>query len=230
MRRLLGTTLIVAPLLVIASESVAPTLSESGSTTLADLGTHLTAFRFWVWGGMAAAAVLVAAIAALVHLAPGRRLTHVGASLAVVGVVGYAAHQGAFLPLPSLVHGDRSQMAALYERQGQSADLGILIFLVFLVPLFLGLTLLGVSAYRAGSVPLWPAVCLALAFVPGFLPLPESVDAGLISFLLLLLGLGAYGVTVLRMSDAQWTTREGQRRTSSSSMKAGRDTASPMTS
>ena len=43
---------------------------------------------------------------------------------------------------------------------------------------------------------------LALAFVPGFLPLP--FDAGLVSFGLLLVGLGAYGVLVLRMSDERW--------------------------
>ena len=90
-----------------------------------------------------------------------------GSSLAMIGVIGYAAHQALFLPMPTLLQGDRAEMAALYERQGQTAESGILIFLVFLVPLFLGLTLLGVSAYR-GGVPLWPALALALAFVPGF--------------------------------------------------------------
>ena len=78
-------------------------------------------------------------------------------SLSVIGIVGYAAHQALFLPLPTLLEGDRAEMAALYERQGQTAESGILIFLVFLIPLFLGLTLLGISAYRAGTAPLWPA-------------------------------------------------------------------------
>lgn len=202
MRRLLGSTLILAPVLVIASEVVAPTLSGDGAASLAVLETHLTSFRLWVWGGLAAAAVLVPAVFTLVRLARGRALTVVGACLSVVGIVGYAAHQALFLPMPTLLAGDRSEMAALYERQGETAESGILIFLVFLVPLFLGLTLLGISAYRAGNAPLWPAVTLALAFVPGFLPLP--FDAGLVSFGLLLVGLGAYGVLVLRMSDERW--------------------------
>jgi hypothetical protein len=153
---------------------------------------------------MTAAAVLVPAVLALIHLAPGRRLTMVGSVLAVVGVIGYAAHQALFLQLPTLLEGDRMRMAALYERQGESAEYGILIFLVFLIPLFLGLTLLGVSAYRSGAMPLWPAVALGLAFVPGFLPLP--FDAGLVSFALLLVGLGAYGVLTLRMTDERWSS------------------------
>ena len=202
MRRLLGSTLLLAPVLVVASEVVAPTLSEDGATSLALLATHLTAFRLWVWGGLAAAAMLVPAVIALCRLARGRRLTVVGACLSVIGIVGYAAHQALFLPLPTLLEGDRTEMARLYERQGQTAESGILIFLVFLIPLFLGLTLLGISAYRAGTAPLWPAVTLALAFVPGFLPLP--FDAGLVSFALLLVGLGAYGVLVLRMPEEHW--------------------------
>ena len=118
----------------------------------------------------------------------------VGASLATVGVVGYAAHQALFMPLPTLLRGDRIEMAALYERQGETGESGILIFLVFLVPLFLGLLLLGVAAYRAGRAPLWPALTLGAAFLPGFLPMP--FDAGLLSFGLLLVGLWAYGVIV----------------------------------
>lgn len=204
MRRLLATSLLLAPVLVVASEALAPTLSEDGRASLAVLESHLTSFRLWVWGGLAAAAVMVPAISALMHLAPGRRLTAVGSSLAMVGVIGYAAHQALFLPMPTLLQGDRLEMAALYERQGQTAESGILIFLVFLVPLFLGLTLLGVSAYRYGAVPLWPAITLALAFVPGFLPLP--FDAGLVSFALLLIGLGAYGVLIMRMSDERWAS------------------------
>jgi hypothetical protein len=109
------------------------------------------------------------------------------------------AREAMWSSLPCLL--DR---AALYEREGQTAEIGILIFLVFLIPLFLGLTLLGVSTYRSGAMPLWPAVSLGLAFVPGFLPL--SFDAGLVSFVLLLVGLGGYGVLTLRMSDERWNS------------------------
>lgn len=202
MRRILGSALVLAPTLVVASELLAPALTEHGTESLILVGEHLVAFRLWIWGGLLAAAVLVPALAGLVHLARGSRLSVWGAALAVVGVIGYAAHQALFMQLPTLLHGDPAEMAALYERQGQTAESGVLIFLVFLVPLFLGLTLLGVAAYRARTAPLWPAVALGLAFVPGFLPLP--FDAGMISFGLLLAAMTTYGVLVLRMSDERW--------------------------
>jgi hypothetical protein len=202
MRRILGSALVLAPILVIASEIAAPALDEQGAESLSLAGEHLVALRLWIWGGLLAAAVLVPAVAGLVHLSRGSRLSLGGAALAVVGVVGYAAHQALFMQIPTLLQGDRAEMAALYERQGQTAESGVLIFLVFLVPLFLGLTLLGIAAYRARTAPLWPAVALGLAFVPGFLPIP--FDAGVLSFGLLLAALTTYGVRVLRMSDEQW--------------------------
>jgi hypothetical protein len=200
MPRLRSAPLFLAPVVVIVSELVAPTLTEDGTRSLAAVEDHLTQLRLWVWLGLLAAALLVPAVMALLALAPGRghRTAMAGASLAVVGVVGYAAHQALFLPLPTLLDGDRAAMADLYERQGQTGESGILIFLVFLVPLFLGLLLLGIAAYRAGAAPLWPAMVLGGAFVPGFLPMP--VDAGLVSFALLLVGLWAYGVVVHRRS------------------------------
>ena len=66
MRRLLGTSLILAPVLVVATELVAPTLQEDGAASLAVIESELTAFRLWVWGGLAAAALLIPAVAALV--------------------------------------------------------------------------------------------------------------------------------------------------------------------
>jgi hypothetical protein len=37
----------------------------------------------------------------------------------VVGAVGYAVHQGLFVQSPTLLDGDRAELAALYERQGR---------------------------------------------------------------------------------------------------------------
>jgi MFS family permease len=201
MRRVLGSVLILAPVLVIVSELVAPAVNEDGHESLALVANHLAAFRVWVWLGLAAAALMVPAVMALLCLAParGRRLALVGATLGVVGAIGYAAHQAMFLLLPTLLKGDRDEMAALYERQGRYGEAGILIFLVFLLPLFVGLLLLGIAAYRAGAAPLWPALVLGLAFVPGFLPIP--FDAGLVSFAGLLVGLAAYGVPMLRTPE-----------------------------
>src|SRR3954451_8690995 len=206
MRRLHAFCLFLAPVLVIGSELLAPTLSESGTKTLTTVESDLTGLRLWIWGGITAAALLVASAMALLRLAPrrGRTLGMVGASLTTVGALGYAGHQAMYLQLPAMLGGDRTEMARLYERGSQLPSVGILIFFVFLVPLFLGLLLLGIAARRAHNAPAWPAVVLGLAFLPGFLPIP--FDAGLVSFALLLVGLWAYGVAVLQAPEALWVS------------------------
>jgi hypothetical protein len=202
--------LFLAPVVIIVSEVIAPTLSEDGTASLARVGDQLPALRLWIWLGMLAAVLLIPAVMAVLSLAParGHRLAMAGASLATIGAVGYAAHQAVFILLPTLLHGDRAEMAALYERQGESGDLGILVFFVFLVPLFLGLLLLGIAAHRAGRAPLWPALVLGAAFLPGFFPIP--IDAGLVSFALLLVGLWAYGVVVNRQPSDTLAHEIGQ--------------------
>jgi hypothetical protein len=206
MRRLLALCLFAAPVLVIVSELLAPSLTESGTTSLATVEAHLAGLRLWIWLGMAAAGLVVASAMALLRLAPyrGRTLGVVGASLATVGALGYSAHQALFLQLPAMLHGNRAAMARLYERGSELPEVGILVFFVFLIPMFLGLLLLGIAARLDRRAPTWPAVVLGLAFLPGFFPIP--FDAGLVSFALLLVGLWAYGTVVLRTSDEQWGT------------------------
>jgi hypothetical protein len=198
MRRLLGACLFIAPLLIVVSEVLSPPLSEDGTVTLNLLRTQVVRLQLWVWIGLLAAVLLLPAVLGLLSLAPrrGRGLAQAGAFLSSVGVVGYAAHQALFLTLPTLLTGDPTEMAALYERQSQYAGTGLLIFFVFLIPLFLGFLLLGVAAALAKTAPWWPAAALALAFIPGFLPL--SFDAGYLSFGLLLLGLWTYGARLLK--------------------------------
>jgi Domain of unknown function (DUF4386) len=204
-RRAGGAALIGAPLLIIVSESASIDIGENGRTSLAEVAADSGHLRLWVWLGFAAALLLVPAVLTLVHLLRGRSsvLGHLGAALTVVGAIGYTAHQSIFLTLPTLLSGDRSEMAALYERQFAYAEVGIVTFFVFLLPLFLGFLLLGIALRRARSGPAWPAFALALALVPSFLPLP--FDAAFASFALLLAGLGFYGWHVLAMSDACWS-------------------------
>lgn len=197
-RRTAGLCLLAAPAFVLASELASPNLSEHGRASLAVVATETGRLRLWVWLGMVAAVLLIPAVAGLVGLLRDRGVTlgHAGAALATIGAVGYAAHQALFLDLPTLVAGDRGQMAALYERQASYGEAGVLIFLVFLIPLFLGLILLTAALRRARVVPVWPAVAIAAGLLPALVPLP--FDAGWVSFLGLLVGLGWCGVALLR--------------------------------
>lgn len=212
MRLLAGISLIAAPILVLVSELVSPAISEDGEESLALIAADRVQFRLWVWLGLLAAILLIPAILGLTHLLRERSLLlgRIGSGLAIVGAVGYAAHQALFMPLAALVEGDRQEMAALYERQSESGEFGILIFFVFLLPLFLGLLLLGIALYRANVAPAWPALAIALAFLPGFLPLP--FDSGYASFALLLIGLAWYAWIVLRMPNDEWEVCRTERR------------------
>jgi hypothetical protein len=107
--------------------------------------------------------------------------------------------QSLFLQLPSLLDGDRAEMAALYERQGESTALLVVTFLLFLVPLLVGL-LLGIGLWRAQIAPLWPAVAVFLAILPSAVPLP--FDAGYASFVLLVAGMAGLAWGVLRTGRA----------------------------
>ena len=94
-------------------------------------------------------------------------------------------------------------MAALYERQGESAEFAVVTFLLFLAPLLFGLLLLGVGLYRGGVAPWWPAVAIGLAILPSAVPLP--FDSGYASFVLLIAGMAGYARVVLGTADEQWS-------------------------
>jgi hypothetical protein len=205
MRRLSGLALIAAPTLLLVSEVLSPELSDDGAESLAVIAAQPGRLTGWIWLGIASAVLLIPAVFGLVHLLRrrGRVVGGIGAALAVVGSVGYAVHQALFLQLPTLLAGDRAEMAALYERQGESAVFAVVTFLVFLAPLLLGLLLLGVGLYRGGVAPLWPAVAIGLAILPSAVPLP--FDSGYASFVLLIAGLAGYARVVLRTTDEQWS-------------------------
>jgi hypothetical protein len=203
MRRLCAASLIAAPVLLLVSELVSPALSDDGPESLAVLAAQPERLAAWIWLGIVSAVLLLPAVFGLGHLLRprGRGIGGGGAALAVVGAVGYALHQGLFLQLPALLDGDPAEMAALYERQGESATFAVVTFLLFLGPLLIGLLLLGVGLFRGGVAPLWPAVAIALAILPSAVPLP--FDTGFAPFVLLNAALAGYAWVVLRTPEQQ---------------------------
>ena len=80
------------------------------------------------------------------------------------------------------------------------------------VALVVGLLLLGVALWRSGVGPRWAAVCVVLYPVSDVLlsVLPASEVADWISTGFGIVGLGALGLHVLRMTDAAWDARGDQ--------------------
>jgi hypothetical protein len=192
MRRLTVISLIAAPMLLFASETVSPSLSDDGAESLAVIAAQPGRLAAWIWLGIASAIFFLPAVFGLAGLLSrrGRMVGVAGASLGVIGAVGYAVHQGMFVPLPTLLEGDRVEMAALYARQGETTAAMVVTFLLFLGPLLVGLLLLGVGLFRSGVAPLWPAVAIALAILPSAVPLP--FDTGFASFGLLVAGMAGW--------------------------------------
>lgn len=203
MRRLTGGCLIAAPTLMLISEAISPALSGDGRASLVTVAVQPGRLTAWIWLGIAAAILFLPAVfgLALVLRRRGGALGSVGVGFAVVGSVGYAVHQALFLQLPSLLDGDPREMAALYERQGNSPAITVVTFLLFLAPLLLGLLLLGVGLHRSGVAPLWPAIAIALAILPSAVPLP--VDVGFAPFVLLLAGMAGWARAVVRAPAAE---------------------------
>jgi hypothetical protein len=183
---------------MLCSELASPALSDDGAESLAVVADQPGRLAAWIWLGIAAAVLFVPAVVGTAGLLQrrGRGVGGAGAALAVVGAVGYAVHQGLFLQLPALVDGDPAEMAAAYERQGESAAFAVVTFLLFLAPLLIGLLLLGVGLYRAGVAPVWPAFAIALAILPSAVPLP--FDTGFLPFVLLIAGMTGWAASVVR--------------------------------
>lgn len=192
MRRLTAISLITAPTLLLVSEAASPDLSDDGARSLAALAAQSASLTAWIWLGIASAILFLPAVFGLAGLLrrPGGAVGSIGAGLAVIGAVGYAVHQGMFVPLPALLAGDPAEMAALYERQGEIPAALAVTFLLFLAPLMIGLLLLGIGLFRSRVAPLWPAVAIALAILPSAVPLP--FDTGYASFVLLVAGMAGW--------------------------------------
>jgi hypothetical protein len=188
---------------MLTSELLSPALSDDGAESLAAVAAQPGRLAAWIWLGIVAAILFIpAACGAAGRLRRrGAVVGGTGAALAVVGAVGYAVHQGLFLQLPGLLGGDPAEMAALYERQGESAAVAVVTFLLFLGPLLIGLLLLGIGLHRSGAAPLWTAIAIGLAILPSALPLP--FDTGFVPFVLLIVGMGGWAAAVLTAAEPQ---------------------------
>lgn len=168
----LPLAVVAAPLLVLASELIAPREPEGKSPTeevafLLDNSTRLTVS--WVIG-MVAAAALAAAYVVVAGRLPrrGRRVGRVAATLGVLGAAGLAAHYGSLLTTLDVALHDSSLSGAIVAVEDGRAAMAAL------PPVILGfnlaIVLLSVAAFRAGWVPAWGIGLGAAALVADFSP------------------------------------------------------------
>jgi hypothetical protein len=208
-RTLAGLALFVAPLAMMVSE-VIYSLSfsqESDGRFFAAVAERSATWTGATLLGLLAAILFVPAVVGMVHLTRDRGvvLAHVGGALALVGAVGYACHQMLFVVMGEMarIEGQREAVISISRQLDNSAIIGMIAMLMFLLSLSLGLILLTAGLYRAGFAPVWVPICVFLSILPAFVPV-DSDYPGYAAFVLLAMGLGAVGVKVLAISDADW--------------------------
>jgi hypothetical protein len=197
-RRAAGACLILAPLTLAAAQFIHPGQGEdgmvqsvaenAGRVELASLLTVLSSVIF------------IPAFVGILRLMRDRGsvLGHLGASLAIAGVIGHAVVAGSELILVWLVRTwtDLDQLAALVNAGPQGAAFSV-IMLMFIVGFFVGLLLLAAGLLRARTVPWWVALLIGIGPLFDFLPVDNELvfQTGLIMFVV---GLSLTGVVLLR--------------------------------
>jgi hypothetical protein len=201
--------MIAAPAVIVVTELIHPKEDRDGATWLAELSAN-TGRQYWAHLlAIFALALAIPAILGVMHMLKARRpaMGHVGAGMALFGVVSLAAIVGMELAVWQAARApetDTAAMAALLDRINESA--GFLILFLFALALPLGFFVLGLGLYLARAAAAWEAALVAIplavgvgaqiAYAPRIIPLAAAI--------LFLVGSGSIGLRVLRQSDEEW--------------------------
>jgi uncharacterized membrane protein YgdD (TMEM256/DUF423 family) len=213
-RTLAGLCLITAPLAFGGSDVIRLSIEGGvrGSEQLAAMAASPGLWQLTAVLNMVGVVLFVPAILGLMHLLRERStvLGHVGGGLALMGFLGWAAHNRGyygFMGAASTSEIDRGEMVRFIGHWETTPDT-IVYVLMFLVGHLLGMLLLSIGLYRARVTYRWAAALFLLGsvlyIVNSFSPASESMLAVGVLHALIAVGLGATGVRVLAMSDADW--------------------------
>lgn len=212
-RTLAGLVLISAPLAFGGSDVIRLSIeggAEEGAGQLAAIAASPGLWQAAAILNMIGVILFVPAVLGLMHLMRERSvvLGHVGGSLALIGFLGWAAHNAGYYGvygMASVSEIGREQMVRFVE---QPAPNVLLYVMMFLVGSTFGMLFLGIGLYRARVTYRWAAALFLLGTVlyevNSFTPASESMIAVGILQALIAVGLGGTGLAVLTMSDADW--------------------------
>ena len=204
-RTLAGLCLIAAPLVLLVAMIVHGGGGNAGLVkSLLESPGRVQAANLLI---MFSSVLFVPALIGLLGLVRGRGviLAHVGVTLAVVGVIGHAVWAGFQIVLLGLLQSgvvDQTRMAELISGGPPNAGF-VIVMLAFMIGFFLGLLFVAGALWRSGVVPRWAAVCIFLVPFADFVP--GGAVVSILGPVLGLVGLGAAGLKLLSMPDAEWS-------------------------
>jgi hypothetical protein len=200
-RKAVGATMLLAPLLGLVSAIASPALKSGSAAQLAEIARHPDRWYLYALFVTASMWLLVPAIVGLVGLVSERapRLGLVGGALALLGAlvaVGDATTELMYWQMgaPSA---DPAQMAALADRY-ESAAGSSLVFAVGGLAIVVGLALLAAALWRQRVAPAWAAAAVPVGVVVNIAGFSvNSNGVVLASNLVLVAGLGWVGHRLL---------------------------------
>lgn len=218
-RTLAGLALISAPLAFGGSDVIRLSIEGGvgeGREQLAAIAASSGLWQVAAALNMIGVILFVPAILGLMHLLRERStiLGHLGGGVALVGFLGWAAHNRGYYGLMGAASTSdvRGEMPGFIEHWMMSPDT-IYYVLMFLVGSTFGMLLLSIGLYRARVTYRWAAALFLMGTVlyevNSFTPASESVFAVGILQALIAVGLGGTGLAVLAMSDADWARVRG---------------------
>lgn len=213
-RTVAGVSLIAAPLAFGGADVIRLSIeggTAEGSDQLAAIAANAGLWQAATILNLVGIVLFLPAILGLIHLLSSRgvALGHIGGGLALIGVLGWAAHNArynSFMGAASTAD-NRQDMPAFIDHWMAVPETAAYV-LMFVGAHSIGMLLLGIGLYRAHVTYNWAAMLIllgaGLSVVAGFSPFSEVTAAIATVHLITAVGLGATGFGVLSGSDADW--------------------------
>lgn len=204
-RTVAGLSLICAPLVLLVAMFVHGGGGDDGLVkAMAESPGRVQAANLLI---MLSSVLFVPALVGLLGLVRGRGvvLAHIGVALALIGVVAHAVWAGFQIVLLGLVQSgtvDRARLSELVSGGPPNAGF-VIVMLTFMTGFFLGLLFVAGGLWRSGAVPRWATACIFLVPFADFVP--GGAIVSILGPILALVGLGAAGLKLLSMPDAEWS-------------------------
>jgi hypothetical protein len=202
-----GACMVLAPLVFLVGFVVSPRLETTAGKQLGAAADHLDRFYISNLLAMIGLILVVPAVLGLMHMVRERRPGYgaIGGGLTMIGVLASLVSTGAGFAIWQMAK-DGVQPADVNALHGllNTAGAVIPVYILGMVGA-VGAVVLAAGLYMARAVDWWMAlffaagiVCINVAFPAGVLAL------GIVGAALMVVGLGAVGLMVVRESDADW--------------------------
>jgi MFS family permease len=202
-----GLSMVLGPLLLVVAFVASPRLETEAAAQLRVAAEHVDRFYLVNLLAMIGVVLMVPAVLGLMHMIRERRPAHgaIGGGLSMLGLLATMVSFGiAFAIWRMAADGVQPGDVALLDSIMDTAGIVIPVNIVGFAGA-IGFAVLMLGMHLARVIDWWMALCAAVGVVLINLAFPLGMLAlAILGGALLLVGLGAIGVMVLRESDADW--------------------------